>query len=811
MSPAHGRGDAGLVVITDDELGVARRARGALMASGRPVIVVRAVGDSGSGTDAVGVDLSDPVAVERFVAEVRGRHSSKISLLHLLPLHTCPPIETLDLACWRRAMVLDVKSLFHLARAFGAEPSGHGSLAHGTLLVVTGSAAAGLLPSPSAPAGGAGAAGLARTLALEWPLVDVRILHLDPHVEASLLADRALAEFHRVGTEREVAYVGDRRVRPVVVPAPLKAGSRARLSVGSEWVILLTGGARGITAQVALELAERYSPTLVLLGKTPYPAADEAPETIGLAEPSALRAAIIAGAQGNGLRPSPAEVEAACRRLLAEREMRATFGALREAGAWVTYLRADVRDDEALGRALDTVYARFGRLDGVVHAAGVVEDQLVQDKSADSFDRVFDTKVDAAHTLARRLRHDSLRFLVFFTSVAGKFGNRGQGDYAAANEVLSQLARTLDDRWAARVVAMSWGPWAGGGMVSPGLADEFARKGIGLIPPATGRRLFDDELRWGGHDSEVVLGSGPWARPYGIGCNALPMTLNPTETGTLVAHTISVDRDGYLADHRLDGRPVLPLAMAAEVVAEAAQLTRPGLDVVELRRFVLLQGVVAEENLVNLEVEVSPRAKNDDGVDAELRRQGSARAAYRGHVVLGPGLADGHSSLGEGFARRDAHPDQSVAMSAQDVYRLLFHGPTLRCIQEVWDLGATGCVARVRTSEPGRWSGGAVGRYWVLDPALLDAGPQLVIVWSRVLRGTTALPTRVELIRRHQPPVPGQLLTCRLAVHPDSDDRLVIADAEFASPDGHPVLTVRGLEAVAAPELNRLAARAGAP
>ena len=806
MSPAHCQENAGLVVITDEGLGVARCMQAALTANGRPVVIVQPAGSSGAETDAVGVDLADPLAVERFAAEVRGRYPAGISLVHLLPLQPCPPIETLDHASWRRRMTLDVKSLFHLARAFGAERPE--SLAHGTLLVVTGLATGGLLPSAGACAGGAGAAGLARTLGLEWPQVDVRVLHLDPLREASLLAERVLAEFGRIPAEREVAYVGERRVRPTVVPAPLRTGSRAQLTVKPEWVILFTGGARGITAQVAIELARRYSPTLVLLGRTPYPSADEEPATIGLVDPPALRAAIVADAKAKGSRPSPAEVEAACRRLLAEREMRRTFAELREAGARVTYVRADVRDNADFGRALDTVYARFGRLDGVVHAAGVIEDRLVQDKSADSFDRVFDTKVDAAYTLLHRLRLDSLRFLVFFTSVAGKFGNRGQGDYAAANEVLTQLARTLDDCWTARVVAMSWGPWADGGMVSGGLAEEFARKGIELIPPATGRRLFDEELRWGHPHSEVVLGGGPWCGRRNTRCNALLMKVTPTETGALVTHRIDVDRDGYLADHRLDGRPVLPLAMAAEVVAEAAQLTRPGLDVVELRRFVLLHGVVADRGRVDLEVEVRPRPGDDDRVDAELRRQGSAHAAYRGQVILREGLSDDRTPVRKDFSDI-ARPGQGQTMSAADVYRLLFHGPTLHCIQEVRGLGPAGCVARVRTSEPVQLSGSAVGRYWVLDPALLDAGPQLIIVWSRLMHGTTALPTRVKMVRRLGYPMPGQLLICRLDVHPDSNDSLIVADVAFALPDGQQVLTVRGLEAVATPELNRLTATAG--
>lgn len=57
--------------------------------------------------------------------------------------------------------------------------------------------------------------------------------------------------------------------------------------------------------------------------------------------------------------------------------------------------------------------------------------------------------------------------------------------------------------------------------------------------------------------------------------------------------------------------------------------------------------------------------------------------------------------------------------------------------------------------------------------------------------------------------MPGQLLICRLDVHPDSNDSLIVADVAFALPDGQQVLTVRGLEAVATPELNRLTATAG--
>src|SRR5207244_2794245 len=113
------------------------------------------------------------------------------------------------------------------------------------------------------------------------------------------------------------------------------------------------------------------------------------------------------------------------------------------------------------------VYAEHGRIDGVIHAAGLLGDSLLVGKTAESFDRTFDTKLKPALVLARTLRPESLRFLAFFSSVAARFGNVGQTDYAAANEALNKLACRLDREWPARIFAVGWGPWDEVGMARP--------------------------------------------------------------------------------------------------------------------------------------------------------------------------------------------------------------------------------------------------------------------------------------------------------------------------------------------------------
>jgi NAD(P)-dependent dehydrogenase (short-subunit alcohol dehydrogenase family) len=155
---------------------------------------------------------------------------------------------------------------------------------------------------------------------------------------------------------------------------------------------------------------------------------------------------------------------------------------------------------------LNDVYHRHGRLDGIVHGAGVLADRRLGDKTPEEFTEVWATKVDGARALASATRED-LGFLMLFGSVSGVFGNRGQADYAAANDALDALARIWANRSRGRVVSVDWGPWAAPGdetgMVSAELARKYERSGIGLINPADGVECLLAELT-SGTDPQVV-------------------------------------------------------------------------------------------------------------------------------------------------------------------------------------------------------------------------------------------------------------------------------------------------------------------
>ena len=503
---------------------------------------------------------------------------------------------------------------------------------------------------------------------------------------------------------------------------------------------------------------------------------------------------------------TPGLVEADCRRLLREREVRENLARLARTGANVEYLTCDVRDPGVFGALIDRVYEAHGRIDGVIHGAGVIEDRLVRDKEVESLRRVLATKAGSARTLARRLRPDDLRFMVFFSSVSGRFGNRGQADYAAASEVLNKLAQELDHRWPGRVVSINWGPWRSG-MVSPEVARQFASRGVTLIPIDTGCRLLDEELRRGRKgETEVVIGA---AAPAAGPLLAAATDIERTSDGGLEAlRLFQLDDDRYLDDHRVDGHPVLPFAVAMELMAEAAAAARPGLEVGGLRDIRLLHGVTVDEVDGTAVRVAASRTSSPDELEVTIAMAEGSRPHYRALVRLRrPGASQDD--------REDAGPRLDglapFPTTVEAAYRdLLFHGPLMQGIVEVDGMDHRGAVSWLRPSTPEQCLTGVDGGAWLLDPVLLDSALQVQVVWARLHWDVTLLPAEIGAHGRALPGAaavlaPGELIRHELRLRPNSERPLCRADHRFYLPDGRLLATLDDVVGVGTAALNRLA------
>lgn len=349
----------------------------------------------------------------------------------------------------------------------------------------------------------AGTLGLFKTFRQEYAKLSVKNVDLDLTAPNALLAARLIEELGASDPAYEVGLNQQGRWTLKLVESQPHASQTGPLPIDRNAVVLVTGGAYGITYDVALGLAKSAAPKLILVGRSPLPE-EEGDETREL-DLAQLRQYLIQQRKAAGQPLVPAQIEQNLKRILKDRQILANLRNLEAAGATVEYHSLDVRDEEEFGRLLDDVYARYGRLDGVIHGAGVIEDKLIRDKTPQSYANVFSTKVDSALVLAKRLRPEGLKFLVFFSSVSGRFGNAGQCDYSAANEFLNKLAVDLDRKWPGRVVAVNWGAWDAG-MVSDELRRIYASRNLFMIPIPDGVRFLDQELRLTGHrEPEVVI------------------------------------------------------------------------------------------------------------------------------------------------------------------------------------------------------------------------------------------------------------------------------------------------------------------
>ena len=468
----------GRYLITDDGGGVAEALAAEL---------------AGQGGQAEIVTFSrDTIASD--VDQVRRGSGSLTGCFHLHPLRKR---EQLDEAEQVLAEVTDLITLGQTIEADLTELPERRSLVVGT---------SGL--GATTPLVASALAGLGITLAAEWT-AQVRVVDLDSADGPVSAAQQLLVEANLAGPA-EIQRRNGRRQMTSIRREELDR-RRSPFDLGPDSVVLLTGGGRGITAQLAEGLAASGA-TLILAGRSPKPASPHPAGIEAFTSRTELRSALAELAREREEPVTAAAIERQATEIERGREIAATMARLRAAGAHAQYLQLDVGDAAAVDALLHDLYAEHGSIDALIHGAGVLEDQLVVDKTPDSVGRVVSPKVAGALNLVRCLRPDSLRLMVLMTSVAGWFGNPGQADYAAANRALDALALRLDADWPGRVVSISWGPWDGTGMVTPEVRAQFLRRGITPVEPTAGIQAFLDEIRYGRKgEAQVLIGNGPWA------------------------------------------------------------------------------------------------------------------------------------------------------------------------------------------------------------------------------------------------------------------------------------------------------------
>jgi len=788
----------GLFLITEDELGIAQELQKAIQKQGATTAVIeREI-------------LKNPEKLAVVIDKLRAKASIISGIVHLAGLSRLQLPD--NFSEWQELATIQAKSLFHLLQLCGDDlRKNHGQVLGISLL--GGSFGRNGVCSPSLPLAGSNA-GLLKTMTQEWSEVKAKVIDFSDESLGNM-SEIIINEIQSDDDDVEIGYLGGERVAFELVTGELVAGKNQQpVKPGSDWVVLSVGGARGITAEIVSEVLVSGM-TLILVGRSPLPER-ESELTKDIEDVGELRRILINLSQENGQISTPVEIEKQVEKIKRDRAIRANLAKFKQAGVKVEYHAIDVRNVEDFGGIIERIYAQYGRIDAVIQGAGIIQDKLIVNKTAASFDQVFDTKVNSTYILARHLRPESLKLMVIFASVAGRTGNKGQCDYAAANEVLNRFAWWMSHQFEnTRVIALNWGPWDITGMASPEVNRQFKERGVTPIPPAAGCQFFKEELLFGKReDVELIVGFFAGVK---IGNNFMSdrpkIAQEITREQPLLNNQLSVQENErvsqkeiislethpYLIHHCLDGKPVLPAACALELMAELVQKKWSNWQVCEVHDLRVLRGIVITK-AAGIKVNIVAK-KTQKNIQEFLEVQGrildeNGRAYYRADFIL----------------RREYLREQNQSLpliigetlDVAKTYRYhSFHGLLFQVIKTIDRFNQQGADLEMVATNPAIWLNKLDKKGWIFDPGLIDGGLQIALMFAHILGNTTSLPSHFGKVVLTRKITPGEKFSVAFRVKMFNQN-LIVFDAFFMDKNGAMILKMQEIEMTCSQALNRL-------
>ncbi|MBL1141034.1 MAG: SDR family NAD(P)-dependent oxidoreductase [Proteobacteria bacterium] len=630
----------------------------------------------------------------------------------------------------------------------------------------------------------AGLYGIIKTADKEWPDVHCKSIDIN---QSSASVDLVQQELFLNGP-LEVGLLNEQAREPILEEDTLSDVKQDKTLLNKDDFIVISGGARGVTADVAVKLAETYQCNLLLLGRSEEPKNE--PEWLSsLTDAASIKKAIMENAEEK-LRPT--DLEKQYQSILANREIRNTIERIEQTGTNVEYASVDVTDTDAVSNVIDLARIELGNVTGIIHAAGVLADRLIEDKTEAQFESVYSTKVDGLQSLLAVTKNDNLKLIVLFSSTTARLGRKGQVDYTAANEILNkQAVLESQNRKDCKVLSVNWGPWDGG-MVTPALKKLFAEEGVGVIGLKAGAEYLINEIESDGPVETVVLGESENLLQKIPLKNYSTLATESNDFSLSFEREVSVNTHPFLKSHVMNGLAVLPVAVIIEWFAHGALHSNPGMQFRGFDDFRVLKGVTlrADES-IRLKIHAGNIIhKGDESiVSVELRSDDLLHASaimiladsYESHVL--PQL----KALNEKYNKIQGEYYQNGQ---------LFHGQALQGISEVTHCSDIGIVANVNAApQPSAWMTQPIRSSWLTDPLVLDSAFQMMILWSFEDSGIPSLPVAIASYRQFQRSYPKDNTQIVIEVN-DKTDHRANAAIEILDSKGELIALLDGYECV---------------
>ena len=683
-------------------------------------------------------------------------------------LDAAPDLMAMDLAAWREANRSRVKSLSITMRSLYDVVNKAGNfLVSGTRLGGQHGYGA---EGAAAPLGG-GVTGFTKAYRHERPDVLVKAVDFEVSRKTAAFADLLIAETVTDPGIVEVGYVGKQRTAVSLIEQPAVDGQPG-LTLNKESVFVVTGAAGGITSAIISDLAAASGGIFYLLDLVEAPQPDDPHIQMFRKDQDALKTQLIGEAKAAGEKPTPVMINKKLMGIERSEAALSAVEAVTAAGGLPLYHSVNLLDGPAVTAVVDDIREKYGRIDVLVHAGGIEISRSLDQKEAAQFDLVYDIKADGFFSLLNAAQEMPIGATVVFSSVAGRFGNNGQTDYSAANDLLCKLTSSFrTTRPTTKGIAIDWTAWGGIGMATRGsLPKIMEMAGIEMLPPEVGIPTVRRELVAGGFKGEILVGGklgilSEERHPTGgldlekANNNDLLMvgqvTAYKLHGGLQAATTLDPNEQPFLYDHAMEGTPLLPGVMGTETFAEIASLVAPGYAVVavenedfhapfkfyrmEPQTMILTATAVPAGTALPLGKEIlvqtslHSRRELKTGVQEKLHFTATVRLAAKAAKVK--------------KIKFQVPKTDEMAIVADDIYKIYFHGPAYQVLERVQVDGGT-AIGLLANELPINSQPADVAE--LIAPRLVEFCFQTAGVWEIHTKQQMALPLAIGSVTAYR-------------------------------------------------------------
>jgi malonyl CoA-acyl carrier protein transacylase len=701
------------------------------------------------------------------------KNGSIAGLFFLTALDTDPVWEKSSIEEWRNARSERLETLYHIARtlpesAFLIGATRMGGL-HGLLNVEN-------------PLGGA-VTGFLKALRRERPQQLVKVIDFELKSTPGFIAEELVLEALHDPVSAEIGRENDLRYGISLKETQIEPSGQTTLETGSVFVV--SGGTGGITGPIVSDLAKATRGTFYLMGRTQLMDKDDPDLRKIKSNRNAFRLELQERLAKAGEKVTPVQLE---QKLSAIERAAATMEVMKvveTSGGKAVYMQCDVTNPKSVSEAVESISKAEKRVNVFIHAAGLEKSRKIESKSLEEFQQVVAVKADGFLNIFRSLEKFDLlpEKVVFFSSVAGRFGNAGQTDYSAANDLLSKYAMWLPKKYPKlQSISIDWGAWAEVGMASRGnIPMLMERAGMEMLKPCIAAPMVRNELTLGQNGEVVIAGSlgllESSATDYcGLDIEKADSALRAgTPIHSMFSHLVGFHQNtgirleakldpeelSYLRDHAINGIPVLPgvmgiegFSVASKHIASVLASGDSGFEVERLENIefhapfkfygnkprTITWNAVAYREAGGLIVKVS--------LESDIKRWNGSTD----HVLHFSGLV--HLSQNLPIAETVAIPPKwgnKKSVTSEEIYQLYFHGPSFQVLDaaqlsENTVLGRFNKrLADVSADEPGLFT----------TPLLIELCFQTAGLWEVGATGILALPHSIGSLKLFQRPLNG--------------------------------------------------------